>query len=148
MTRQPRQLEVPGTHDPDEPEIPPDFHDRLHDHLGQEENLKAERERMKDQRDSLIASMVEAGIERIPYTDATSGKRKYFVADRTARAKKISAAGSDGKAKRARERDVEIGEEIDAKKDIIEQRRVRRTREHDELADPFAATRKSMETEH
>lgn len=121
--------------------VPSALVDQLDEYLGQEENLKAERDRLRDERDNLIAAMVFAGIERIPYTDAATGKRKYFVADRTARAKKISAAGSDGKAKRAREDDVEIAEVVET----VESRRVRRTAKHDELADPFAATRGKME---
>lgn len=155
MTRQLRQQELPGTEEPDAPVPPPELLEGLDELLGQEENHRADGVRVRELKENLLAATLKAGFERLPYVDAKTGKRKYWIADRTARAKKMSAAGSDGKAKRARDRDPEVGEAVERADpaivfggdDKVESRRVKRTAAHDKVVDPFASTRSAMESE-
>lgn len=129
------QLSIAGTEPPENPKV----RDALRAWLDARDEQHAAAEKAKAKRDAMLMHMVEAGVERYPYVDSKSGKRRFVVADKTPKAKTIAAAGSPSEKKRSRERDVQIGDEV------VESRRVSRTKEHEQLADPFAATRKQME---
>lgn len=86
---------------------------------------------------TLLAKLAEAGIERYPYLDRTTGQKRYVVADKTPKAKTVKAP-TVGKAKRERKRKGTPPEER------VEHRRVSRESVEDEI-DPFAKTRRSMD---
>lgn len=86
---------------------------------------------------TLLAKLAEAGIERYPYLDRTSGQKRYVVADKTPKAKTIKAP-TVGKAKRERKRKGEVPPE-----ERVEHRRVSRASVEDEV-DPFRKVRGEM----
>lgn len=142
-----KQTSIPGTEPPDEN---PDVRDAITRELDLSDELRALRTRFKAAQDATTAKMVELGLDRHPYIDARTGKRRFRLADTTARAKTIAAAGSPGRRKKrggpSRDDDAKVGDEPapDVLADKVESRRVRRTKAHDDMADPFGATRKDM----
>ena len=130
----------PSLAPPDNPEIK----ERLHAWLDAKDSQRTAAESTRLRHDVLIAKMVELGIDRYPYVDAITGKRKHVVADRTPKAKVVNAPSPK------KRRDVEPDDATPPangsrkSKDVapseqVESRRVPRTKEHDDLADPFAA---------
>lgn len=137
---------------PEEPAPVPEVLEKIHAWLDAKDEQAAAAERTKAASDAAMAALAEHGLEQHPYVDGKTGKRRWFVADTTPKPKTISFP-----RRRKQEDDVEIGEEVEATErpkkkaktkpeDVVEKRRVSRTKEHDVMADPFAATRAGMET--
>lgn len=141
MTKQ-NQFEIPGTQDPD---IDQAMKDRLWAYLDAKDVQRRASGDTKLKLSVLFAAMTEAGIERVPYVDAVSGKRRYFVADKSPKPKSVK----EPRAKRAK--DEKRAEKRAEKKqrdaeESVEHRKVSRASVEAELGnlDPFAATREAM----
>lgn len=144
-TEQP-YLPVAGVQPPDEN---PDVRDAITRELDLADELRALRTRFKAAQDATTAKMVELGLERHPYIDGRTGKRRFRLADTTPKAKTIAAAGSPGRRKRKRggpERDDAVinPDGTSWSDDRVESRRVKRSKSHDVMADPFGSTRANM----
>jgi hypothetical protein len=167
MGKKPEQLYIDGTEPPDAPAV----RSALHEWLDAKEERSAAAERVKLRHDALLMQMAEHKLERYPYVDATTGKRKHVVADKTPRARTIDAPMLKKRKETAGDRQDVTDRALDAlvdaidgvtvggvtasvvvggrktrlsKTDAVESRRVPRTAEHDAAADPFAATRDGM----
>ena len=89
----------------------------------------------------LIAALAERGIDRYPYVDQFTGKKRFLVVKREPRAT-TTKVPAPPRARRSRKHP-----EIEAKlpdEDRVEHRKVSRESVEAEI-DPFAATRRSME---
>jgi len=146
MTRK-EQLDLsPDLAAPDEH---PDVRERLHAELDLADTLRGLRTQFKAAQDATTAKMVELGITRHPYVDSRSGNKRFRLADTTAKAKTIAAAGSPAKrkSKRRREADEKDPDVADPTVDRVESRRVSRESVEREIGplDPFANTRGLMD---
>lgn len=117
----------------------------IHDWLDARDEQRRASLKTRSKHDAMIASMLEQKVDRHPYTDSITGKRRYVLADRTARAKVMNVPGQPKKkrSKRGgprRDDDVEI---VDPNADKVESRRVSRESVKNEI-DPFASTRDGL----
>jgi hypothetical protein len=145
--RRHEQQNIPGT----EPVEIPAVRDALHKFLDDKDEHAQVGRRKKMSHDVLIALMQEHKVERYPYTDSVTGKKKHVYAKPKITATLINAPR--GSAKNADRERPDIDAEItDPKADKVESRRVSRESVAEEIGevDGFAATRKLMEqaTEH
>jgi hypothetical protein len=136
------QTSIPGTES--DLDSVPEIRDAIYAALDADEAKKQAAETAKIKHDTVLRLLGEAARDSYPYLDARTGKRKLYVSDKTPRPKKIAAAGSP-KPKRARERDVEIGDEVSVPDETVEKRRVSRKSALREI-DGFAATRAAMDS--
>jgi hypothetical protein len=142
-----QQTSIPGT----EPVEVPEVRDALHKYLDLKDEQRQSSLRAREAHGVLMAHMLEAKVERYPYVDSITGKKKHVLADRTPKAKLINApAPKRGREDRER---PEIDAEIkDPSADKVETRRVSRESALAEIKgnapkDGFAATRALMEQE-
>jgi len=121
-----RQQQIPGT-ETKEPSIP-EIDDVLDAWLAAKNDQRTAADTTKIRHASLLERMQEYEIERYPFIDPATGKKKHVVCDRTPKAKMVNAP------RRARdEQDEEPGEAVEV--DDGDPR----------SADPFAATRQAVE---
>lgn len=123
---------------PPDPARDPDVDAVLHPWLAEADEARRLTDAAKAKRDRLLAMLLERGLERYPYVDA-AGKKRYFVADRTARAKQVKAIEPrKPKAKRERARPDPAEQ--------VEHRKVSRASVADEIGehDGFASVRERM----
>lgn len=139
--RRHEQLAIAGTEPPETPEV----RDALHKWLDDSDEHRQVGKRKRMSHDVLIAKMQEHGIERYPYTDTVTGKKKHVYAKPVVKATVINAP-KQGKKRREpepRER-PDIDAEIDPNADKVESRRVSRESVEAEI-DPFANVRSMVE---
>lgn len=137
------QTFIPGTEPADVPSV---VRDAVHKWLDDCDEGRQVSRRRKMSHDLMIAQMLEHGIERAPYTDSISGKKKHVYADRTPKAKTINAPrpGKSGKRdKRDRDHDrPAIDAEIaDPNANKVEARRVSREGVEAEISEAEAKVR-------
>lgn len=134
-----KQLEIAGTERPDKN---PDIERALDAWLEAKDEQKGSGERVKLRHSSLLIQMADAGIERYPYIDSSSGKRKEVVIARDPKAKTITAV------RFRRDEPDDPGEEVtppqDKNADKVEHRKVSRASVEKEI-DPFGSTRTALE---
>lgn len=144
------QTSIPGT----ETEIPESVKDSVHKWLDDCDEQRQVSKRRKMSHDVMLQHMAEAGIDRAPYIDSLTGKKKHVYADRTAKAKVINAPRPPKNDNRDRDYDrPEVDAEItlDPNADKVEMRRVSRASVAEEIGevDGFASVRALMnKTEH
>lgn len=152
MTKRKRQEQtfIPGT----EPVRNPDIEQALDAWMAAKAEQKDAAETTRLRHTSLLLRLAEAGIERYPYIDPSSGKKKLVVVARDPKAKTITAP-KESKLRRDRGEADEPGEEVtesprdsksktSAKESKVEHRKVSRASVEDEI-DPFARTRAAMD---
>lgn len=148
------QAEIPGT------EVPknPDIERALDAWLAACDGAKRAAETKKLAHAVLVLQMQQAGLERYPYLDPSSGKKKQVVIARDPKARSTSAPGGR-RARKANDSDLSDAERAERKTELlrkksdsesnsVESRRVRRedvAELREEHVDPFAATRAAME---
>jgi hypothetical protein len=143
MTRPQIQAEIPGTEDTTRD---PAMDERLWSYLdGKEEQARIGRD-LKLRLSVLFAAMAEKGIDRIPYIDRASGKRKFFYADRSPKPKTTKeprARKPKDEKKAEKQREKKEREQAES----VEHRKVSRAEVEKDIGplDPFAATREAME---
>lgn len=152
IKRRHEQTSIPGT----EVELPETVRDAVHKWLDDCDEARQVSKRRKMSHDVMIQHMQEAGVERAPYVDSITGKKKHVYADRTPKAKVINAPRPPKFNARIDRERPEIDAELAADKnaDKVEVRRVSRASVADEIkprhaakveagdnADPFARTR-------
>lgn len=147
--KEPEQLYFDGTAPPPDPTRTPDLDAKLWAWLESRDEQRRVGEKRKDNEHLLMHALVEAGIDKYPFTDSVSGKKRYFVADKTPKPKTIAAF--EPKKPKAKKRDAEeIAKREETEANRVEQRRVPRASVADEIgeganADPFRATRELLE---
>lgn len=137
-----QQTEIPGTEQVRNPEI----EQALDAWLDAKESQKDASQTTKLRHHSLLLRLAESGIDRYPYIDARTGKKKHVVIARDPKAKTV-AAPKESKLRRDRGEVDEPGEEVtapvDKNADKVEHRKVSRASVEKEI-DPFASTRAAM----
>lgn len=143
MAKRPTQFEIPGT---EETDVDQAMKDRLWAYLDAKDAQRRASGDTKLKLTVLFAAMSEAGLERVPYVDPMSGKRRYFVADKTPKPKttkepRVKRAKDERKAEKRAEKKQRDAEES------VEHRKVSRASVEKEIGplDPFEATRAAME---
>lgn len=142
------QTYIPGTEPAD---VPSAVRDAVHQWLDDCDEARQVSKRRKMSHDVMIAQMLEHKLERAPYTDSITGKKKHVYADKTPKAKVINAPRPSKNAKHDRDYDRPAidAEIVDPNADKVESRRVSRSSVADEIgegagADPFARVRGLM----
>lgn len=139
-----KQTEIPGT---EAPSVRTDELDaRLYAYLDTYEAKRAAAIHAKDLESILLAELEAAGIPRYPYTDR-AGDSRFFVTDKTPRAKTVKAPTAKQEGRKARKEK--------AAADSVEVRTVSRASVELELrhavpavpddVDPFERTRRAMD---
>lgn len=113
-------------------------------------------ERVKAAFDAAMLSLAEHKLEQHPYIDRKSGKKRFFVADTTPKARTMAAPRRGGDDKEDEQTpDASLAEKLEAKAEKkatrkaeaeaakVEKRTVSRASVESDL-DPFAATRSAM----
>jgi hypothetical protein len=132
-----QQTYLPGTepphHDPDIEKALDAWFEARH----QQKNAAAD---TKMRHSALLLQLQHAGRESYPYVDPSSGKKRTVTVSREPKVKTAAAPRWQ-----RREKDAEIGEEVEPKEDRkVEKRRVSRASVEKEI-DPFAGVRARME---
>lgn len=145
------QTYIPGTEPVD---VPSAVRDAVHQWLDDKDEHRQVGKRVRMSHDVMIAQMAEHKVDRAPYVDSISGKKKHVYADKTPKAKVINAprpskSGKPGKGDRDYDRPAIDAEIVDPNADKVESRRVSRASVADEIgeganADPFARVRGLM----
>jgi hypothetical protein len=127
------QQYIPGTAPVEVPEV----RDALHAWLDAKDEQRRNSKAVKLAHDVLIGHMQEQKIERYPYTDSITGKKKHVFADRTAKAKVINAPRSAKNDNRDADYERPGIEAViaDPNADKVESRRVGREGVEAELAE-------------
>lgn len=147
------QTFIPGT----EPVRNPEIEQALDAWMSAKDDQKDAASTTKIRHQSLLLRLAEVGIDRYPYIDPSTGKKRMVVVARDPKAKTITAP-KDSKQRRDRGELDELGEEVTVatakveklkakakqKADKVEHRKVPRASVEAEI-DPFAATRASMD---
>lgn len=149
MTRPAIQTFIPGTEPPDAGRS--DAVDEIvYAWLDSREEQKRHGESTKIRHATLLAKLAELGLERYPYLERTSGKKRYVAADRTPKVKIIRPPqlrmGRRGKKIRVERADSDApAKETAAEKDAntVEHRKVPRKSVEKEI-DGFAQVRSDM----
>jgi hypothetical protein len=138
------QTEIPGTEPPDIPEI----RDAIYAWEDARADAASEAKRLRDAAKAAEAKalelVAEAGLKSYKYVDRESGKQKRFQGVQETKAKTFKApTSSDKPAKKTDAHAEDKARPTKAERDAarVESRKVRRTAEHDQAADPFAGTR-------
>lgn len=136
-----KQQEIPGTEAPKNVDI----ESAIDLWLESKDEQKYATERTKLRHQTLLLHMGNAGIDVYPFTCPKSGKKKQIVVARDPKAKTLKAP----RWNRHDENADDVGEEVVVEDDpavdnVIEMRRVKRSAEHDTMADPFGSTRQAM----
>lgn len=139
MARTQKQTYIPGTAPADDPNIEA-VNLALDAWNGAKQEQKTASEATKIRHMSLVETMLEHGLDRYPYIDAQTGKKKHVVIKRDPRAATTNAP-------RVRREDAEPGEAVEPRPttETVEHRKVSHASVANEV-DPFAATRAAMET--
>lgn len=120
------QLEIPGCEDPARD---------LYAWLDAKDDQRRAADTSKIRHDKLLELLAARGIERYPYLERTSGKKRYVVADKTPKAKIVKPPAVRAPKRRR---------EATPPEEQVEHRKVPRKSVEHEL-DPFAGTRSAME---
>lgn len=140
MTKHPEQLFIAGTEPAPDPAKNPMTDLRIFEWLEAKDEKRRTADRCKDREHLLMVDMQERGLDRYPYIDSLTGKKRYFVADKTPKPKTIAAF--EPKKPKAKKRDPEeIAKREATEANSIEQRRVPRGRVTAELAEAEAKVR-------
>jgi len=163
-----QQTEIPGTEAKD---VPDDVRDALHNWLDKTDEAKAATKHKQEAHEVLLQRADDAKLERVPYIDSVTGKKKHIVVASKRSVKVINAPVSKKKHEAEDRERPEIDAVIaDPNADKVESRRVSRATVETELAereakvraadgdgpllvpdevdgDPFAATRARMDAE-
>jgi hypothetical protein len=139
------QTEIPGTEPPDIPEI----RDAIYAWEDAKEKAASEGRLLRDAAKAAEAKalelVAEAGLKSYPYVDRESGKRKRFQGVQETKAKTFKAPTSSDKPAKKSDSPAQdrAPKPTKAERDAarVESRRVPRTAEHDQAADPFGGTR-------
>lgn len=138
----PTQFEIPGTEQTD---VDQAMKDRLWSYLDAKDAQRRASGDTKLKLTVLFAAMTEAGIERVPYIDPSTGKRRFFVADKTPKPKttkepRVKRAKDERRAEKKAEKKQRDAEES------VEHRKVSRASVEAEIGplDPFASVRDAM----
>lgn len=114
MSKPPEQLYLADDlQPPPDPVRTPAMDERVHAWLDSKDEARRMAEKRKDNEHLLLVACVERGLERYPYTDSSSGKTRYFVPDRTPKAKTI-AAPAPKKTKQKHANVETAGQRVDA----------------------------------
>lgn len=143
--KQGQQIDIPGI-EPDHPEMC----DAIYNWLDAKDEAASEGKRLRDtaktKEATALEMLAELKLKSYAYLDR-EGKRRRFLGATETKAKTVRApASSDKPAKKtdapAQDRD-EKPKPTKAERDaaMVESRRVPRTAEHDQVADPFGQTR-------
>jgi hypothetical protein len=132
----PQQLYIEGTEPPEDPPVIPEVAQAVDAWLAAKKKQANAAEATKMRHEILLGHLQEHKIERYPFIDQVTGRKKYVVADRTPKAKTITAP-----SKKQEGRDVTSKAEREAGQ--VESRRVPRAEVEAEI-DPFASTRGEM----
>lgn len=89
----------------------PEIADAINAELAAIEEAREASQRKKAALDTTTRLLLEHKLERQSYVDPRTGKKRWRIADTTARAKSIAAVSREDKPKRRR-KEVEIGEEV------------------------------------
>lgn len=135
-----QQTEIPGTETPKNPEV----EQALDAWLNAKDEQKDAAATTKLRHHSLLLRLAEAKIERYPYIDPSSGKKKMVVVAREPKAKTITAP-KESQARRDRGDVDEPGEEVTTPAETVEHRKVSRESVENEI-DPFGGVRARMES--
>jgi hypothetical protein len=116
--------------------------------LESKDEQKYATERTKLRHQTLLLHMGVAGIDVYPFTCPKSGKKKQIVVARDPKAKTLKAPRWN---RRDEDAEDDVGDEVVVEDDpavdnVVEMRRVKRSAEHDGMADPFASTRQALVT--
>lgn len=135
------QQNIPGT----EPVEVPDVRDALHAWLDAKDEQRQLSKRVRMSHDVLIGHMQENKLERYPYVDSITGKKKHVYVGRDPKAKVINAPRGPKNDNRDRDYDrPAIDAEIaDKNADKVESRRVSRASVDAELAERDEKIRKA-----
>lgn len=138
MARTQKQAYLPGTEPADDPNIEA-VNEALDAWNGAKQEQKTASEATKIRHMSLVETMLEHGLDRYPYIDAATGKKKHVVIKRDPRAATTNAP-------RIRREDAEPGEAVEPPdaSQTVEHRKVSRSSVANEV-DPFAATRAALD---
>lgn len=142
MAKQPEQLYFDGTAPPPDPTRTPELDAKLWAWLESRDEQRRVGEKRKDHEHLLMHALVEAGIEKYPYLDPSTQKKRFFVADKTPKAKTVSA--HEPKMPKPKKRDAEeIAKREETEANRVEQRRVSRASVDAELAERDEKIRKA-----
>lgn len=143
MARRREQMQIPGTEQPEEPVIP-EVAEAIDRWLEAKDEQQRASEVTKIRHQTLLSELAEHGLERYPFIDERTGRKRYVVADKTPRAKTVNAPERRG---RDLERDRDEPAERAEPDERVTHRRVPRASVEAEIAisaaalDPFGATR-------
>lgn len=154
-SKTPRQQSIPGT-EPDNPDITA----AIEDWLEAVDAKKSATETAQVKDDAIVQLMLDAKLAYYPYTDPSTGKRKYRIVDTSPRGK--SVANRADTPEEVDEAELSESEEAEPTKDkeakAVEHKKRNRASVESELAerdahvkardeadDPFASARSAME---
>ncbi len=137
-TKPAEQTFIPGTEPAPEPERDQDADDRVYAWLDAKAAQKKAADTTKIKHASLLERLAELGVDRYPYLDQFTGKKRFVVVKREPKAGTTNAP-KPRKVREKREREKPDPAEQ------VEHRKVSRASVEAEI-DPFASTRKAMES--
>lgn len=135
MTRNPEQTFIPGTEPPPEPERDVAIDEILHGWLDAKAAQKKAADDTRLRHLVLVATLAERGIDRYPYVDAFTGKKRFVAVKRDPKAV-TTKAPKPPKPRKEREPKADPA-------DQVEHRKVSRESVAAEI-DPFGTTRSNM----
>jgi hypothetical protein len=143
-SRRHEQTYIPGTEPKD---VPSEVRDALNNWLDAKDEKRQLSKRESEAHEVLLTRADEAKLDRVPYVDSITGKKKHVVVASVRKAKVINAP-SPRKQREAEDRErPEVEAEITVSgDDKVESRRVSRESVAAELGeeDPFAGLRSRM----
>jgi hypothetical protein len=134
-----KQEFIPGTEPPERNREIEEIEETLYAWLNAKADHRDAFERTRIRHAALIEKLATHGIDRYPYLDPVTGKRKHVVASRETKAKTV-AAPKEHKKNRG-----QVGEEVVAKPfaaDHDDDKKLALPAEH---SDPFGTTRRTLE---
>jgi hypothetical protein len=140
MTRPQIQSFIPGTEPPPDPVKNDEVETLMWSWLDQRDENKRGAATVKMRHATLLEKLKELGIDRYPYVDAFTGKKRYVVVNREPKLKTTNVP------KPPREKKPKKSREKPNPDEQVEVRTIPRSSIEHEL-DPFAATRAAMEAD-
>lgn len=138
MSKPAEQLYIDGTEPPPDPAKDHEADDRLYAWLDAKSAQKKAADATRIKHASLLERLGELGIDRYPYVDRFTGKKRFLVVKREPKAATTNAPKlRRPRAKREREKPDPAEQ--------VEHRKVSRASVESEI-DPFATTRAAMES--
>lgn len=136
--KKPEQLFIDGTEPPPDPARDPDVDDAVFAWLDAKAAQRKAADTTKIKHASLLAMLGDKEIERYPYLDQFTGKKRFVVVKREPKAATTNAPKPPKPKRERKERKKPDPAEQ------VEHRKVSRASVEAEI-DPFAATRRSMD---